>query len=77
MFGLIQRDDTKEARVFCVLNNRAKNNFLLIVKNNVATAINEDNENINVFENESCKNGIYSVCYSSYQINIFMIWATH
>lgn len=70
MFGLIQRD-TKEACVFCILNNRTKHNLLLIVKNNVSTAINEDNENINVIENESCKTRIYSDCYSSYQINDF------
>lgn len=37
--------ETKEARIFCVLNNRTKNNILPIIQNNVLTAIDEDEKN--------------------------------
>ena len=36
MFGLIDRAD-KEARVFCALNNRTKENLLLIIERKVLT----------------------------------------
>ena len=34
MFGIIDRK-IKDARIFCVLNNRTKENILAIIKNNV------------------------------------------
>ena len=36
MFGIIDRG-TKEARVFCVLNDRTKEILLPLVKNNIIT----------------------------------------
>ena len=42
MFGLLSIE-TKEARIFCVLNSRTKNNLLSIVKNSVITALEEEN----------------------------------
>ena len=59
--------DTKEASVYFVLNDRAKNCLLPIVKKIVATAVDENDIN----ESESYKTRIYSDCYSSYQINDF------
>ena len=51
MFGMIDRAD-KEARVFCVMNNRTKENLLPIIKENIYThneSENEDSdENINL-----------------------------
>lgn len=66
MFGMICRE-TKEARIFYVLNNRIKNNLLPIIKNNIITHIEEDSITINC----SVKSHIYSDCYSSYQIDDF------
>ena len=42
MFGMIDRAD-KEARVFCVMNNRKKENLLPIIKENIYTY--NENEN--------------------------------
>lgn len=67
MFSMISRE-TKEARIFCVLNNRTKNNLLPIIQNNVVTAIDED-ENMPL--ELSVKTRIYSDCYSSYQVEDF------
>ena len=67
MFGIVERS-TKEARIFCVLNNRTKENLLPLIKNNVITAENEDED---LSENESVKTRIYSDCFSSYQVNDF------
>ena len=62
----IQRN-TKEARIYCVLNDRTKSNLLSMVQNDVAT----DNSNYNLPEEESCKTLIYSDCFSSYRANDF------
>ena len=35
MFGMIDRAD-KEARVFCIMNNRTKENLLPIIKENIS-----------------------------------------
>ena len=70
MFGIINRA-TKEARVFCVLNNRTKENLLPIIKNNIATDENENNEDEDLSEKESVKTRIYSDCFRSYQVNDF------
>ena len=53
-----------EARVFCVLNYRTKENLLPIIKNNIATDENEDNEEELHGEN-SVKTRIYSDCFRS------------
>ena len=73
MFGMIDRAD-KEARVFCVMNNRTKENLLPIIKENIYTYDeNEENEdsdeNINL--DISLKTRIYSDCFSVYQANDF------
>ena len=70
MFGIINRA-TKEARVFCVLNNINKENLLPIIKNNIATDENENNEDEDLSEAESVKTRIYSDCFRSYQVNDF------
>ena len=73
MFGLIDRV-TKEARIFCVLNDRTKNNLLPLVKNNVlSNDMNEfeDDENMEIDEEYQINTRIYSDCYSSYQVNDF------
>ena len=51
MFGLIDRQ-TKNARVYCVLSDRTKNNLIPIVKNNVSTNVfdDEDDENFQNFK---------------------------
>ena len=67
MFGIIERN-TKEARIFCVLNDRTKNNLLPIVQNNVNTVKEEDDD---LLDDESVKTRKYSECYSSYQVNDF------
>ena len=64
MFGLIDRF-TREARVYCILENRTKQNLLPIIKNNVMTNELEGDEYNNV--NESTKTRIYSDCFQSYQ----------
>ena len=56
MFGLICIT-TKEARIFCALNNRTKQNLLYIIEENVTTNMNEDN---NLSESHSTKTHIYS-----------------
>ena len=73
MFGMIDRAD-KEARVFCVMNNRTKENLLPIIKENIYTYDeNEENEdsdeNINL--DIGYKTRIYSDCFSVYQANDF------
>ena len=62
MFGLIDRV-TKEARIFCVLNDRTKNNLLPLVKNNVlSNDMNEfeDDENMEIDEKYQNNTRIYS-----------------
>ena len=58
MLWLIDRI-TKEARIFCVLENRNRANLLSLVKENVNT------------EAESTKTLIYSDCFQSYQVADF------
>ena len=67
MFGIIDRG-TKEARVFCVLNNRTKENLLPLVKNNIIT---DENNNEEMSEDETVQTRIYSDCFSSYQVDDF------
>ena len=62
MLGLIDHAD-KEARAFCVLNNRTKENLLPIIERNVLT--NDTDNNLNL------KTRIYSDSYASYQPNDF------
>ena len=45
--------------------------MLPLVKNNVITAEDEDNDDDDLTENESVKTRIYSDCFSSYQVNDF------
>ena len=45
MFGLIDRAD-KKARVYCVMNDRTRDRLLGIIKNNVYTFNNGDNDNM-------------------------------
>ena len=74
MFDLIDRV-SKETRIFCVLNDRTKNNLLPLVKNNVISnneyAI-DDEENMDIDEENLINTRIYSDCYSSYQVNDFL-----
>ena len=62
MFGLIDRVD-KQARVYCIMNDRTKNTLLNIIKNNVYTT--------GPFCDEDFKTRIYSDCFSSYQTSDF------
>ena len=43
MFGMIDRDD-KEARIFCIMNNRTNENLLPIIKLNIYTYNESENE---------------------------------
>ena len=75
MFGMIDRAD-KEARIFCVMDNRTKENLLPIIKENIYTSNeseNEENEDLdeNINLDISLKTRIYSDCYSVYQTNDF------
>ena len=67
MLGLIDRI-TKEARIFCVLENRTRDNLLPFVKEDVST---NDNEEEEISEAESTKTRIYSDCFQSYQVSDF------
>ena len=67
MFGIIDRG-TKEARVFCVLNNRTKENLLPLVKNNIIT---DEINNVVMPEDENVQTRIYSDCFRTYQVNDF------
>ena len=67
MLGLIDRI-TKEARIFCVLENSTRDNLLPFVKENVNT---NDNQEEEISEAESTKTRIYSDCFQSYQVSDF------
>ena len=67
MFGIIDRG-TKEARVFCVLNDRTKENLLPLVKNNIIT---DEINNVVMPEDENVQTRIYSDCFRTYQVNDF------
>ena len=70
MFGIIERS-TKEARVFCVLNNRTKENLLPIVKNNIVTDERYNNDDEEISEEDNVQTRVYSDCFRSYQVNDF------
>ena len=63
MFGLIDLV-TREACIFCVLEDLTKDNLLLIVKENVNTNDNEEEVN----ESENTKTLLYSDCFRIFQI---------
>ena len=70
---MIDRAD-KETRVFCIMNDRAKETLPKIIKENIYTNTwenenDEEEENDNIEEN--LKTRIYTDCYSSYQPNDF------
>ena len=67
MLRLICRT-TKEARIFCFLNNRTKQKLLPIIQENVATNMSEDN---NLSESLSTKTLVYSGSFTSYQVRDF------
>ena len=70
MFGIIERS-TKEARVFCVLNNRTKENLLPLIKSNIVTDENYNNDNEEISEEDNVQTRVYSDCFRSYQVNDF------
>ncbi len=70
MFGIIERS-TKEARVFCVLNNRTKENLLPLVKNNIITDEHYNNDDEEISEEDNFQTRVYSDCFRSYQVNDF------
>ena len=70
MFGLMNRE-TKEARVYSVLNYRSKNNLMTINQNKVITNFSEDNDFPNLYEINSTKRRIYSDCWIAYQVSDF------
>ena len=64
MFGIIDRSD-KDARIFCIMNDRTAANLLQIIKKNIYIInddIDDDNNN-----NYSLKTRIYSNSFASYQ----------
>ena len=61
MFGIIERS-TKEARVFCVLNNRTKENLLPLVKNNIITDEQYNNDDEEISEEDNVQTKAYSDC---------------
>ena len=69
-FGIIERS-TKEARVFCVLNNRTKENLLPLIKSNIVTDENYNNDNEEISEEDNVQTRVYSDSFSSYQVNDF------
>ena len=76
MFGLVDRN-TKEARIYTVLNNRTKNKLLPIIKNNIYSLNEESFMDIEGEDNESLpeecsvKTRVFSDSFSSYQISDF------
>ena len=58
MFGLIDHVDKQEL-IFCVMNNRTRNNLLKFVKKNVYT--------LDPHEDDDIKTRIYSDHFASYQ----------
>ena len=67
MFGIICRK-TKDARVYCVLNNRTKQKLLHIIKDNVIIISSEED---NLDEINIVKTRIFSDYFRSYQTNDF------
>ena len=70
MFEIIERS-TKEARVFCVLNNRTKENLLPIVKNNIVKDDRYNNDDEEISEEDNVQTRVYSDCFRCYQVNDF------
>ena len=64
MFGLIDRQ-TKNARVYCVLSDRTKNNLIPIVKSIVSTNVFDDEIEGNLSEILSIKTRIYTDIYQN------------
>ena len=64
MFGMIDRAD-KEARVYCVLDDRTQENLISYVRNNIYT-VNDDLD-----REHSLNTRIYSDCFASYQPSVF------
>ena len=62
MFGIIDRI-SKEARIFCVLNNGTADNLMTIIKNNIATT---NNININLEDDNNEIPLIYSDSFTAY-----------
>ena len=68
---------TKNARVYCVLDNRTKECLLPILVKNVYTV---DDINSNIYESEedlhnNCfSTRIYSDCWSAYQVLVQKFW---
>lgn len=60
MFWIIERN-TKDAIVYCALNNRTKDSILPIIKNNAITNENEKDKD------KSIKTRVYSYYFLSYQ----------
>ena len=67
MLGLIDRI-TKEARIFCVLENHTRDNLLPFVKESANTNENEEEE---ISEAESTKTRTYSDYFQSYHVSDF------
>ena len=67
MLGIIDRI-SKEARIFCVLNNRTADNLMTIIKNNIVTT---NNININIEDDSNKIPLIYSVSFTTHQPNNF------
>ena len=65
MFGIIDRI-SKEARIFCVLNNRTADNLMRIIKNDIDTT-----NNINLEDDYNEIHLIYSDSFTAYQPNNF------
>ena len=64
MFGMIDRAD-KNARIYCVLDDRSQENLMSYVRNNVYTV------NDGLDRELSLNTRIYSDCFASYQLSVF------
>lgn len=73
MFGIIDRC-TKDARVYCVMNDWIKENLLPLIKKNIYTYISDDNDEDEIEDENNEYNlqiRIYSDCFASYHSNDF------
>ena len=73
MFGIIDRKD-KKCRVFCISDNRSKETLLPIIKDNVVTCMDINNNVYNSDEdlhNYCMSTRVYSDCWAAYQFNDF------
>ena len=69
MFGIIERS-TKEARVFCVLNNRTKENLLPLIKSNIIIMITKKFQKRTMFKLEFIQTVLVVI-----KLMILEIWA--